>query len=195
MDTCDIDGCSKPVSAKGKCGTHYKAAWARARREPPSPRPQLIDRLMRSVSKTETCWLWSGTVSDSGYGVISDSSGHPRVKKVHRVVYAHFVGEIPNGMMVCHRCDVPLCVNPEHLWLGTNADNMRDMGEKGRSLFHKRNFVGENHGNSKLTESQVRAIRQRRADGLTFAAIGAEFNISTSSAHLVCAGRSWRHVS
>ena len=94
-----------------------------------------------------------------GYGEIGDGK---KIRKGHRVAYEAFVGQIPDGAFVLHRCDNPLCVNPEHLWLGNNADNMRDMESKGRAKHPK----GEYHGRAKLTEVQVREILRMAAEGV-----------------------------
>lgn len=77
------------------------------------------------------CWLWTGAVIPvSGYGQMRYGKGTP--KKAHRVSYEIFVGPIPDGLYVCHRCDTPLCVNPDHLFLGTAKDNAQDAMRKGR---------------------------------------------------------------
>lgn len=91
----------------------------------------LMARLLAHTSKTETCWLWTGSVfKSSGYGACWVD---PRTIGAHRASWIAHFGEIPEGMFVCHRCDVPLCVRPDHLFLGTPADNTRDMQQKGRN--------------------------------------------------------------
>jgi hypothetical protein len=87
-------------------------------------------RIMAKVSKEGgACWLWNGSCSKDGYGVMGVGRSQ---KRAHRMAYECFVGEIPDGMLVCHTCDVPKCVNPDHLFLGNRTDNMKDCATKRR---------------------------------------------------------------
>ncbi|MFZ9715826.1 MAG: HNH endonuclease signature motif containing protein [Ilumatobacteraceae bacterium] len=87
-------------------------------------------RLLSKVVKTDSCWLWGGALTSHGYGSIKFLQ---RRWGTHRLSYTVFKGSIPDGLMVCHSCDVRACVNPDHLWLGTNLDNQRDSESKGRA--------------------------------------------------------------
>jgi len=106
------------------------------------------------------CWLWTGSTKTGTYGAFSVKN-FPRF--AHRVSWELHRGDIPEGMFVCHSCDTPACVNPDHLFLGTHRDNMKDMRRKSRFPH------GEQHPNSKLTEDQVIAIRDDNRSHVTIA--------------------------
>jgi hypothetical protein len=99
-------------------------------------------------------------------------------------------GGIPAGMFVCHHCDNPLCVRPDHLFLGTNADNMRDMARKHRGLIQ----CGEGNNAAKLTAEQVREIRRRRASGETLVSLGRSFGVTYQAIYYIDIGRNWKEV-
>lgn len=113
----------------------------------------LKERFWAKVSKTRTCWLWTGTRTPLGYGRIN--IGKRRSDYAHRLSYLWTHGEIPEGVFVLHHCDNPSCVRPDHLFLGTHKDNMKDMREKNRS--RKR---GEENPQAKLTAEDVINIRR-----------------------------------
>lgn len=152
-------------------------------------------RFWRMVHKTEDCWLWTGAKKEWGHGVIN-SGGRGRAIRVSRLSWSLHYGEIPEGLLVCHKCDNPTCVRPEHLFLGTHADNMTDCKNKGRYDRTKRPR-GEGHGMSKLTEQEVRAIRKlfsehERRPTLKDAA--SKFGISLQSVHRIVTRKNWAHV-
>ena len=98
--------------------------------------PEAAARFWTKVEKTEGCWLWRGALSRKGYGSFrADAIGG---RQSHRVAWELTHGPIPDGLFVLHRCDTPRCVNPAHLWLGTAADNSRDMALKGRAASGER---------------------------------------------------------
>jgi hypothetical protein len=132
------------------------------------------------------CWIWLGTTAGGGYGVFTD--GQRRIK-AHRLSFELHVGPIPQGLFVCHRCDVPPCVNPAHLFLGTCADNCEDMRLKGRSQRGIRN------GHVKLTELEVLRIREALKAGLSsVTSLGQQYGVSQSAISLIKARKTWVHV-
>lgn len=131
------------------------------------------------------CWLWLGSVNKGpcgGYGAMT-IKGLP--KAAHRAFYSEFVGPIPDGMEVCHKCDVRCCVNPQHLFIGTKSDNQRDCVRKGRKNAAK----GEDNGDAVLTETQVlRMYSDTRAQGL----IAAEYGVDRTTVNLIQSGKKWQ---
>jgi hypothetical protein len=110
-----------------------------------------------TINEESGCWEWQrGIFQSTGYGQFCLNS---RSECAHRVSYTAYVGEIPFGVLVLHKCDNPLCINPEHLFLGTDLDNNRDMISKGRANYPS----GEDSGNCVLTKKQVRYIRKMYA--------------------------------
>jgi hypothetical protein len=149
----------------------------------------LGDRLWEKVEKTETCWLWTGAMYMTGYGCIKAGPGDRKMLLTHRVAYELKYGPIPEGLLVCHTCDVRRCVRPDHLFLGSIADNIKDCARKGR------NPRGEKCGQAKLTESQVVEMRTlRREQGLTYSARAARFGVSKIEAARICKRLRWGHV-
>lgn len=116
------------------------------------------DRFLKFIRKTKTCWIYTGSGGNSGYGNFWDGS---KITMAHRFSYRAYKGEIPNKMCVCHSCDNKSCVNPEHLWLGTQKQNLDDMYRKGRN--RKRSGgtypIGIMSHNAKLTKNEVLKIR------------------------------------
>ena len=159
-----------------------------------------LARFMARVSPEPNsgCWLWAGVTSPAGYGQVARvASGRRRVRGAHRLSYEHFVGRIPDGLFVCHRCDVPACVNPDHLFLGTHADNMADMRRKERGLHHtrpERLQRGVRHWKAKLTPDDVRSIRAMGAEGLAAKAIARRYGVHDRTIRSILRGQAWAHV-
>ena len=136
------------------------------------------------------CWEWHGRLNQCGYGVFV--VGHSRAYLAHRVVYAHLFGELKPKQCVLHKCDNRRCVNPAHLWVGTQADNVRDMIAKKR---HKPRTPqhGEDNPMAKLTAAQVAEIRRRyRPRKITLAMLGEEFGVSQATISMIVNSKRWR---
>src|SRR5688500_2385277 len=119
----------------------------------PARRVGISERFERYVQKTDTCWLWAGVKGRGGYGRMRING---RDRSAHRAAWEMANGQaVPDGMHVCHRCDVPSCVNPEHLFLGTAKVNKADAIAKGRSVFGRRS------PHAKLTDEAVREARRQ----------------------------------
>lgn len=120
-------------------------------------RISIIERFLKKIKKQNDCWIWTGGKTGSGYGQFSDVNY--KTQMAHRFAYTYYK-KSPKNLYVCHRCDNKLCVNPDHLFLGTQKQNMQDMYKKGRNRKTITYKHGEDHCNSKLSNNQVRAIRQ-----------------------------------
>lgn len=131
------------------------------------------------------CMLWSGGLfRGTGYGRMS---WHGRVHLVHRLSWRAHRGEIPKGLFVCHKCDVPSCINPDHLWLGTHAENMADRNKKGRASRMK----GEASPQAKITESTAISIRSDRRPA---AIVAAQHGLARDTVYHIRSGITWKHL-
>lgn len=131
------------------------------------------------------CWLWTGALNNNSYGRLAIDNIN---KLAHRISYQIYKGEIPKDMLVCHHCDIPSCVNPDHLFLGTDLDNATDRMNKGRF----RSLHGEENGSSKLTELQVREIltsSERNKD------VAKRLDVSKQMVSQIRKRKIWKHVS
>ena len=152
-------------------------------------------RFWSKVQKTEGCWLWTASLDRRGYGQFRLDG---RIQKAHRVSWQLANGPIAawsdpkTSPLVLHSCDNPRCVNPAHLSTGTNADNTADRDSKGRALYN-RPPRGERHGNSRLTETQVREIRSLRGEAKGID-IATRFGITPQAVCLIQQRKAWRHV-
>lgn len=146
----------------------------------------LEERLWDGVEKggSDDCWVWTGTRMVGGYGRLVHKGSYI---STHRLSYEMEYGPIPDGYFVCHRCDNPPCVNPRHLFLGTPAENSRDMRLKKRSL------RGVKHRDAKLTEKEVREIRALPDSAIT-RRIAEQYGVHEATIASVRRGQTWKHV-
>jgi hypothetical protein len=165
--------------------------------------PKDIERFWSKVDTSGECWEWTaGCVA--GYGRINiNTNGINKEVGAHRVSYELHYGTIPEGLLVCHHCDNPRCVRPDHLFLGTPADNSKDAARKGRMLAGDRHPSrlrpetrprGENNTNAKLTDEKVRAIRERHSAGVYIKALAREYGVDKKAIQNIVRRITWRHV-
>lgn len=158
-----------------------------------------LDRFLFSVNKDgplilrSRCWIWTRPLNHNGYGQFMVKG---KVLRVHRYAYAEFIGTIPTGLDVLHKCDTRNCVNPKHLFLGTTQINQADKVRKNRQA------KGETNGFAKLTEEEVRLIRKLYAKKSGYhdpihgqGGLAKRFNVTQANISLILKGRGWKHVS
>lgn len=146
-------------------------------------------KFMRHVVKAESgCWLWTGCKLPNGYGRVGRAG---KYYLAHRYAYSLFIGEIPESLYVCHKCDVRACVNPKHLFTGTPSENMQDMLNKGRDshVAELPSTRGARHWKVKLTEAQVLEIRNR--SGESRKAIAKDYGITPQYAGAIISRTKW----
>lgn len=178
--------CGRPVIGRGLCKPHYEFAQRRGllsefktKVESGVSKQPIAQRLLAKVEKSDSgCWEWTGAKHWNGYGIISDWPNP--VKRAHRVAYEVFIGPIPEGLLVRHKCDNKGCVNPDHLEVGDKRDNALDAVERGQ---HK--------PNRRLTDAQILAIRD--AGGL-HATIAREFGVAQSTVTRIKNGTRWQKL-
>lgn len=138
------------------------------------------DRFFSKVNKTDTCWLWTGCKNTSGYGMANH-------RVASRVSYEIHIGQIPKGLLVCHKCDNPACVNPEHLFIGTRSQNLKDMVSKNRHY--------KNGARKKLNANQVVEIRsfyQNKTFNQPELAI--KYNVANTTIWQIVNRRKWKKI-
>lgn len=158
-----------------------------------------LERFMRKlrIDKETGCWIWTAAANKLGYGNfhLPELSGSSRtVIKAHRAVWLIFRGPIPEGLGVCHHCDIPACCNPNHLFLGTHAENMRDAASKGRNGAQRQPEIrnGERNPAAKLTPSQVDEIRDLyAAGGISQPQLARRFGVGQSQINRILLRQSW----
>lgn len=195
---CDVQDCLRPHNARGYCFGHYER-WkklghpdvARPLNTKVSPTASLHDRIARRIDKglsSEQCWEWRGALGGKKSNGIGYGKFTVRGKQydAHRVAWElHHERAIPVGMHILHACDNPLCVNPRHIEIGSNADNVADMVSKRRQTY------GERNPQAILTDKAVREIRSSCA---SLTELANKYCVTTSTIRKVKSWRSWKHV-
>jgi DNA-binding CsgD family transcriptional regulator len=143
-------------------------------------------RFFEKVEKTDSCWNWKASKNSKGYGLFN----YKKVMTAHRFSWERINGKVPEGLCVLHRCDNRKCVNPDHLWVGTQLENIADRDAKGRQICPS----GESNGNSILKEEQVIEIRKLNSGGVSYYKIAPMFNISERTVSQICRRLTWKHL-
>ena len=192
MRNCKIESCSRKHKSKGFCGTHlyrflkhgdaHKVLDNRRKRKYAT----IHERFLNSFCvANNNCWLWGQAFRSSGYGCMT---WEKKVIDAHRYSYSYYKGEIPKGLFVCHRCDNKMCVNPDHLFVGTPKDNVLDMVNK------KRQRVGEKTNLNKLSELQVIDIKNCLSMGVRQIELVKKYNVSRTCICDIKTGKRWAYL-
>lgn len=156
-----------------------------------------ITLFWNKVDKSSGCWNWTAALNEKGYGIFHDGL---RTDKAHRIAWRLLIGEIKDNLCVLHKCDNPRCVNPDHLFLGTRADNNADMKSKGRHVpggtYTSGNYVrGADHHEAKVNPDIVREIRSKYIPGVYgYMRLAKEYGLGASTVHKIIHRRTWDHV-
>lgn len=149
--------------------------------------PIAYERFMAKVSKDACgCWIWTGSKVKSGYGKVKVNQ---KMFLAHRLSYMAHKGDIKSGLFICHSCDNPLCVNPDHLWAGSQIENVRDAKKKGRANYS--GVIGENNSKAKLTENDIFEIRN---SNLTNTELSKKFNVTQPTISNIRSKKTWKHI-
>ena len=189
---CRVDGCDNKKLAKGYCGKHYQRVRLYgdpSRTQNPTIGMTIEGRFLfyTEVDPASGCWIWTGSTDKFGYGRISGSGEN---FKAHRWSYQYYFGKFEQSLHVLHSCDNPGCVNPLHLFLGTHQDNMDDMNNKGRGVYHS----GERSWGSKLTEVEVLQMIDLFKAGFTNMKIAEYYHVSDTCIGNIKRGITWEGI-
>jgi len=144
-----------------------------------------MDRFWAKVDKSGECWEWTAFKDDCGYGCFGLNG---RRERAHRVALILDGVDIPLGMCVCHHCDNPGCVNPDHLFIASHTENMKDMKNKGRGI------NGEKNGNARLTDQDILRMFDLLKCGVRQVDIAKYFNVGTGHMSRIKNGTRWNHL-
>jgi hypothetical protein len=189
MRLCLVDGCARRHDSRGYCSMH--ASRVRKHGDPLYQSRQYGSPLevfnRNTPTRGDGCWEWQGARQTSEYGL--PAYGLISRQYAHRWAYEHFVGPIPDGLVVRHGCDNPPCVNPAHLTVGSHADNSNDAVRRDR-VAH-----GTRIPQSRLNPDQVREIRRKyAAGGVTYRELAAEYGVGLATIYRAVAREAWKRV-
>lgn len=186
---CKVDGCNGIYKGKGYCAKHYQRMINHKdinhQRSPKYKNALDAYKANLIMNGPDECWGWSGKGDGKGYGVLSYK---PMPWKIHRYSYTLYNGEIPDGMYVLHKCDQPICSNPNHLFAGTNLDNIKDM------LHKKRNAKGEMLPQATITKEVAWKIKEMILAGERMIDISRKMNVGYSLVNAIKRKSTWKHV-
>lgn len=192
-NVCSYVDCGKKKFCKGLCAAHYQQQRRGEKLKPLQLQYHGLTESVRLMLRCESrepeeCWNFIGSSNKKGWhGQFHNDAGKNEL--AHRAAWRLFVGPIPDGMQVLHKCDNPVCLNPKHLFLGTQSDNAKDMWEKGRA--RPKSSLGENHGMSKLTDGAVNEIRKSTMSGIELAR---KYGVTPTTVCDVRKRRIWKHI-
>lgn len=177
-------------------GSSNLARKSRVTKRPWQVKPITKERLLSNIKEEAgplptACWIWQKSRNKvSGYGVLTvTENSKTRTVLAHRLSYTITVGDIPEGLLVLHKCDVRLCINPDHLFIGTNSDNRFDCVSKDRHSY------GSHSGNAKLDDCKVNEIRKLLTENkLSIKEISNKLQISLEAIYLIYEGKTWKHL-
>lgn len=189
---CSIAGCEEPRFCRGWCRTHYARWWRNGDTKARTFRPKVWDRdaiirrlMLGRVVTLSGCWEWNGLIDMDGYGVVTIDK---RTGRVHRIAANVYLGmPLNRRSSVCHHCDNRKCFNPDHLFVGTTADNSRDAASKGRML-------GSRNSNAVLEERDVLEIRRLLAKGEPSVQLAKRYGVSKYCISDIKRRKRWKHV-
>lgn len=144
-----------------------------------------------NIGKPDECWLWKGCTCGSGHKYGS-AYFERKLTKAHRIAWEITHGPIPKGLLACHHCDTPLCVNPSHLFIGTNQDNQDDMERKGRRRYGV--TLGEDNPLTKITKAQAAEVRRLSKLGVFQKDISSITGVTKTNVGAIVQRRTWRHI-
>lgn len=156
-------------------------------------RVEIKDAFWQKVRKTDSCWFWTGSSDEHGYGTLNTRRSHPKIQKAHRISWELANGPIPPGLWVLHKCDTPPCVRPDHLFLGNRSDNMKDAASKGR-LDQQKRPLARRAAVAKITPEIVREIRRAAIGADSYAQLSRQFNLTATHISYIVRRMVWKDI-